>query len=422
MGVTIHYRGKMADLGQVEELEDRVLDLAFELGATAQVWRSAADDSPDRIVRGLILDLSPGQETMSLLISPEGWLFPLHDIEEAERGPLPEPPLCFVKTQYGSLEGHVALTELLRFLKQKFFPNLQVDDEGEYWESGDFRVLAEKFARVRTAMQGMVEGLAQFGLSREAAEDRNILATRIERIARLVQQTLQRSPEPARPEGDGDVLSEREWDAMYRQHRRRQERLHRAIEEQLQQGIDHARAFENALSAEGIGEAPQDAETDAPDDDISAGLPDDEPWRESLPGEVWEDEPSDLASDASIRERHPLQRVASDLRVRAHQLFTGAGSSVAVNVQALEHGLGEISGGLAQAFALQRWRSIRRDRGWELVQFKRAWRGTAFAKGALIPLAAAGLIDKSDYEDFRDALQQLTEGILEEITQIREGA
>ena len=64
MGVTIHYRGKMADLGQVEELEDRVLDLAFELGATAQVWRSAADDSPDRIVRGLILSTVYGSRVL----------------------------------------------------------------------------------------------------------------------------------------------------------------------------------------------------------------------------------------------------------------------------------------------------------------------------------------------------------------------
>lgn len=33
MGVTIHYRGQMADLDRVEEFEDRVLDMALEMSA-----------------------------------------------------------------------------------------------------------------------------------------------------------------------------------------------------------------------------------------------------------------------------------------------------------------------------------------------------------------------------------------------------
>jgi hypothetical protein len=36
-----------------------------------------------------------------LLISPEGWLINLTEIEEAEKGQLTEPSWCFVKTQFG---------------------------------------------------------------------------------------------------------------------------------------------------------------------------------------------------------------------------------------------------------------------------------------------------------------------------------
>lgn len=81
MGITIHYRGCIADRDRIEEFEDRVLDMALEIGASAQVWRSAAEDDPTRVVRGLLLDLAPGQETTSLLLAPEGWLVPLTDIE-----------------------------------------------------------------------------------------------------------------------------------------------------------------------------------------------------------------------------------------------------------------------------------------------------------------------------------------------------
>jgi len=77
MGVTIPYRGSLADIERVEDFEDRVLDLALEVGGQARVWRSVADDDPRRIVRGVMLELYPGQETTSLLISPEGWLVQL---------------------------------------------------------------------------------------------------------------------------------------------------------------------------------------------------------------------------------------------------------------------------------------------------------------------------------------------------------
>lgn len=65
---------------------------------------------------------SDGQETTSLLISPEGWLINLVEIEDAEQGRLAEPPWCFVKTQFGPVEGHVALVELLAALQREFSP------------------------------------------------------------------------------------------------------------------------------------------------------------------------------------------------------------------------------------------------------------------------------------------------------------
>ncbi|MGB7345189.1 MAG: hypothetical protein WBD20_13325, partial [Pirellulaceae bacterium] len=96
MGITIHYRGTMDEVDQVEAMEDRVLDLVFSLGGRATIWRSYADDDHDRVVRGLMVEMEPGQDTFSLLVSPEGHLTPLFQIEEAEKTPFQEPPYCFV--------------------------------------------------------------------------------------------------------------------------------------------------------------------------------------------------------------------------------------------------------------------------------------------------------------------------------------
>ena len=163
-GVTISYRGSLADIGRVEDFEDRVLDLALEVGGHARVWRSVNDDDPRRVVRGVMLDLYPGQETTSLLISPEGWLINLFEIEDAEKGQLAEPPWCFVKTQFGPVEGHVALVELLAALQREFFPNLEALDEGGYWETRDLAVLRAKIEHVQSAIDGLADGLRRHGL------------------------------------------------------------------------------------------------------------------------------------------------------------------------------------------------------------------------------------------------------------------
>ncbi len=99
-------------------------------------------DGERRMVRGLILNLDPGQETLSLLFSPEGWLTPLWRIEEAEQGPFAEPPFCFVKTQFGSVVGHAAVVEILAALRDEFLPQLEVTDESGYWDDRDPAKLA----------------------------------------------------------------------------------------------------------------------------------------------------------------------------------------------------------------------------------------------------------------------------------------
>ena len=88
MGVTIAYRGRLADMTRIEDFEDRLIDFALEFGGLVRIWRTWADDNPERMVRGVILDLAPGHESASLLVSPEGWLINLTEIEDAENGRL----------------------------------------------------------------------------------------------------------------------------------------------------------------------------------------------------------------------------------------------------------------------------------------------------------------------------------------------
>ena len=436
IGITIHYRGKIADLARIEDLEDRVLDLSLDLGGHAQVWRSSGDADPTRIVRGLILDHAPGQESMSLLISPEGWLIGLMEIEDAEAGRLTEAPWCFVKTQFGSLEGHVALIEILAALKHEFIPDLEVNDEGGYWETRDIKLLAQRFGFLRRAIDGMAEGLRRHGLSAEAAEDPEILIERITRIAEKVRRTLGRASEHAPPEipdegmdfeqSDDPEKTEAAWDEMYKDSRRRQERFHRLLEVRLARGEDHEQAFEAAMEDAGIGQSRQglgdeeeeadDGEFDWMNDVLQADElgEDDDESREGGESGSEGDQSDDWLSD---RDEHPLLKRASQLYLRMHDLFKDAPQGEHQAMHALFRGAGDLCGGLAQAMSPRE--DFIDDRGLQIVQLKRAVRGAAFARGALYNVDK-GLVPKDVSKELDTTLKEIEEEMFAELGRLRE--
>ncbi|TWT66880.1 hypothetical protein Pla123a_45780 [Posidoniimonas polymericola] len=183
MGVTIHYRGQLADPTRLESLEDIVIDLVLGLGGQVELLRLPAEE-PGQYYRGLLLNVEPGQETMSLLFSPDGWITPLWAL--GEKSQATEQRTCFVKTQYGTPLGHVAIIEILAGVKEHFAPNLTVNDEAEYWDHRDPVRLAELMDRTTRAIEAFAQKLDDHPLSSEAREDPAIVAKRVERVAELV--------------------------------------------------------------------------------------------------------------------------------------------------------------------------------------------------------------------------------------------
>jgi hypothetical protein len=425
MGVTIAYRGRLADLARIEDFEDRLIDCALDLGALGQIWRSWPDHNPERMVRGVILDLAPGQESTSLLLSPEGWLIGLLDIQDAEEGRLKEPPWCFVKTQFGPVEGHVALVEMLAALKREFLPDLEVSDDGGYWETRDLAELVRRRSLTQGAIDGLAEGLRRHGLSREAAEDPSILLRHIERVAEQVHRILRRPAEhpPVAFADDDDfgatadpAATEKLWDELAKQNRRQQERMQRALHERRSRGLDEEAALRDAL---------ENVVPDFPGDETERF---DEPWRddelppfaESLADEVpGEGAGSRAAGDdlfaAEEEECHPLLQTAMDLLERLYSLFRDVDSRSAPAQSTLYQGAGDAMGGLAQA--LSHRDDDAGDYGLRVVQLKRALRGAAFARGALFPLRST--LSAEQFDELYATLQQMETDIVSELGKVR---
>ncbi len=75
---------------------------------------------------------------------------------------------------------HVWIVGLLKYLQKRYFSNLEVDDEGDFWETGDRTALEAKMCLLNEKMDALSAGFTakSFGdFSGLSAED---IAFRIE--------------------------------------------------------------------------------------------------------------------------------------------------------------------------------------------------------------------------------------------------
>lgn len=421
MGVTIHYRGTVDDVSRVEDMEDRVVDLAFALGGQATVWRSYADHDPTRVVRGVMIDMAPGHDTFSLLVSPEGHLTPLFQIEDAEKTPFDEPPDCFVKTQFGSIQGHIAIVHLLDALRQRYCSNLQVTDEGEYYETRDVAALTDRMQFLAKAMDSLADGLRDYGLSQEAAEDPNILASCIERVAMLVHQKLLADADPDSVRGD-ESTSEVEFDWQeasledevetmglhHRQNQQRSERMIRRISEATAAGMSAEDAFRLAMREEGL-EAPTSRKAEGLLHDELESQANHETWRESLAND-----PLEAVEECDGRENHPAVDAAQQFLLSVMDLQNADGS-MSDYASIASRGAMDIVGGLAQATGGQL--ESRTGRALAITQLKRALKGHAFARGAIIALRVSDAVDEATSKRLHNDLAEIRISIHQLLTE-----
>ena len=433
MGITVHYRGSLADLSRIEDFEDRVIDLALAVGGNPRLWRSANEDDPTRMVRGLMIDLAPGQETTSLLVSPEGWLIGLFQIEEAERGVLSEKPWCWVKTQFGPIEGHVTLVEMLTGLRKEFIPDLEVMDECGYWEHRDVSMLRQKIEFLGRAIDMLAGELDKDRLSPEAREDPEILARRIERLVRTVHQTLSRPaehppvhfPDDETGASPDPIENEARWDALFAENRRKQERMERVMEEQMLRGADTRDALEAAINevvpqldwvADDGGEE-DTPEVFAADSNFDEPPVEDESWRESLREAVSND---DHEEPFTAMQRHPLQQQATKLLTDFFDLAKRTKSSSSNIETLMRNAIGSDrwpGSGTAAASAVRAGRE--QDRAGTGAGETSA-RGTAFVRGTLYLLRTDQLIDDTEFRRFISEADAISNQLIDLLRSVRE--
>jgi hypothetical protein len=94
----------------------------------------------------------------------------------------PEQAWVSVKTQFASPEIHVWITGLLKYLKKRYISDLQVSDEGQYWETGDMRILKEKMDLINEKIEHISNELSSGGFGDVSGLSPEQIAARIEQL------------------------------------------------------------------------------------------------------------------------------------------------------------------------------------------------------------------------------------------------
>ncbi len=171
MGITIHYSGKLDDARVLPDLllaakhscfqrEWEYQEIDERIIGKVERWIPSDDEeihtktaSIDDTLRGLIINPHPESESVWLTFNQRAELCFYMPLQET--GMYWENKLLFTKTQFAPLDIHIAICELLHLIQDKYFPSLQVSDEGEYWETRD----PDRLARNIGMLNGIMDRL-----------------------------------------------------------------------------------------------------------------------------------------------------------------------------------------------------------------------------------------------------------------------
>lgn len=165
MGVSIHYRGRIAGKHLLPDLIEELKEIVLAHGWDYHVYETEfpAGDLPDDEHDGKLYGISfvpPECEFVSITFLRNGRMSsPLQfeswgsSADETERMYLYQNS-C--KTQYAGVEIHKMIIGIFRYLAGHYLTDFDLVDEGGYWETGDEQQLAENFR----STQAMIDGFA----------------------------------------------------------------------------------------------------------------------------------------------------------------------------------------------------------------------------------------------------------------------
>lgn len=181
MGLTFHYSGSIKKEASLPALVAEVKDIAEINGWKYHVYdinlppNGLGKETFDRTLYGISFNPT-GSEPVWLcflsngrLSSPDLLQLYGNTDKAAERKNL---YLVSTKTQYAGIATHKVIINLLKYIQRKYLAEFKVYDEGQYWETGDEKLLEEVFRRYNISTDILGHALDDYErLPNESDED-----------------------------------------------------------------------------------------------------------------------------------------------------------------------------------------------------------------------------------------------------------
>jgi hypothetical protein len=196
VGVSIHYRGRLNDGGQLAKLCEELADIARAMGwettrldddweqpANPRLRFTAAGAHIDGNLglKGILIRPGGGAESLRFCFDRAGHLrCPIGMVSSLDGTPDPKDAWVSVKTQFASFELHVWVVALLKYLKKRYIADLEVSDEGQYWETGDVQILRERMDLIGRKIDQLATELSSPRLGRVSGLSLDEIVSKIE--------------------------------------------------------------------------------------------------------------------------------------------------------------------------------------------------------------------------------------------------
>jgi hypothetical protein len=180
MGSSIHYSGTIRNQSLIQQLVDEASDICISMN-----WKyTIINESGKEAVNGIVFSPENCEPVFLTFLSDNKMCSPI-SLENKDLYAVNgiDAELIYTtstKTQFAGPDTHIALLKLLKYLKEKYFENFEMDDEGYYWETNDKKILLQRFNKYNYLLDAVGDVLS--GIELKPGETIDSLTDRIEEV------------------------------------------------------------------------------------------------------------------------------------------------------------------------------------------------------------------------------------------------
>lgn len=168
MGLSFHYKGRIAKSELLPHLIDEIQDIANAYKWEYNIYErcfphdSFGKRTYNQEVYGICFT-PPHCETIPICFLSNGKMSSDLHLQFFGKTETREEQdylyMLSVKTQYAGVELHQFIIQLFRYLNKKYFAGFELTDEGNYWETNDIEVLKANFKKYNDLISGFSSAL-----------------------------------------------------------------------------------------------------------------------------------------------------------------------------------------------------------------------------------------------------------------------